>query len=115
MYIVVFAAMATLDSASAVPHQRYAVTSLPAPPEDILSQWRLRRKMEQASEQCQSRQNSRLCTPTYRGPGPSLHFSTLNLHPYKVGVIVTAFLICRTPMVQFILYSAQSYHNYSNK
>ncbi|XP_019741921.1 proline and serine-rich protein 3 isoform X4 [Hippocampus comes] len=77
------ATMATLDSASAVPHQRYVVASLPAPPEDILSQWRLRRKMEQASEQCQSWQNSRLCTPTFRGPGPSLHFSTVNVHPYK--------------------------------
>ncbi|KAM9806662.1 proline and serine-rich protein 3 isoform 1-T1 [Syngnathus typhle] len=79
-------AMARSDSTLAVPLQRYTVTSLRGPPtrpeEDILSQWRLRRKMEQASERCLSQQNSRLCTPTFSGPDPTLHYSPVNKHSY---------------------------------
>ncbi|XP_061531804.1 proline and serine-rich protein 3 isoform X2 [Phycodurus eques] len=81
------AAMARLDSAFAVPLQRYTVTSSMSPhtrpEEDILSQWRLRRKMEQASEWSHSLQNFELCTPTFKGRAPSLHFSSVNGHPYK--------------------------------
>ncbi|XP_077432912.1 proline and serine-rich protein 3 [Vanacampus margaritifer] len=79
--------MSRLDAAPAVPLQQYTVTSrmaLPTrPEEDILTQWRLRRKMEQASERCQSQQNSRIRTPTFRGLGPSLQFPSVIGHPYK--------------------------------
>ncbi|XP_077383075.1 proline and serine-rich protein 3 isoform X2 [Festucalex cinctus] len=79
--------MATLDSAPAVRIQQYTVTSRMAPParpeEDILTQWRLRRKMKQASERSQSQQNSTICTPTFRALGPSLQFTPVIGHPYK--------------------------------
>ncbi|XP_077453854.1 proline and serine-rich protein 3 [Stigmatopora argus] len=69
-----------LDSAPTVPLQRYTVPSVLTPPshpeQDILSQWRLRRKMEQAQ------QDSRLFTSTFSNPGPSLITSSIYGQPY---------------------------------
>nr|XP_057941559.1 proline and serine-rich protein 3 isoform X2 [Doryrhamphus excisus] len=79
----------TLTSMTAMPLQRYTVTPSIAPPvrpeEDILFQWRLRRKMEQANEQCQSQQHSaRLASPFHAG----LPSSSVNVQPSKQQQII---------------------------
>ncbi|XP_054639211.1 proline and serine-rich protein 3 isoform X2 [Dunckerocampus dactyliophorus] len=65
------------------------LTSAIAPPtrpeEDILFQWRLRRKMEQANEQCQSNQHSELLTSTLHA---GLHLSSVNGQPSKQQQII---------------------------
>ncbi|XP_061675426.1 proline and serine-rich protein 3 isoform X2 [Syngnathoides biaculeatus] len=80
------------DSALAVPVRRYTFNSSMSPhtrPEDdILSQWRLRRKMEQAGERVHSMRNSEFYTPTFKGRAPSLHFSSVNGHPCKQEQII---------------------------
>ncbi|KAF7657241.1 hypothetical protein LDENG_00029910 [Lucifuga dentata] len=53
------------------------------PEEDILFQWRLRRKMEQAREWPQSHQYSSLHGSTFKYQSPTLHYSTVNEQAYK--------------------------------
>ncbi|XP_057689684.1 proline and serine-rich protein 3 isoform X2 [Corythoichthys intestinalis] len=79
------AGMTKLDSAPAVPLQRHTsfITPPPHPEQDILTQWRLRRKMEQVNEWCKAQENSRLFTPTFSSLGPSLHTSPVHGQPYK--------------------------------
>ncbi|XP_077577709.1 proline and serine-rich protein 3 [Stigmatopora nigra] len=73
------AGMTKLDSAPTVPIQRYTVPSVltPSHPEqDILTQWRLRRKMEQAQ------QDSKIFTSSFSNRGPGLITSSIYGQPY---------------------------------
>ncbi|KAM9852304.1 proline and serine-rich protein 3 [Aulostomus maculatus] len=56
------------------------------PEEDILFQWRLRRKMEQASESSQSQQQSHLHSPTFSWQTPTRGHSSTNRQIYKQSI-----------------------------
>ncbi|XP_061771996.1 proline and serine-rich protein 3 isoform X3 [Nerophis ophidion] len=79
----------TITSTAAMPLQRFTATTSIAPPtrpeEDILFQWRLRRKMEQASKLCQSQQPSGLHLSSFHS---TLPVSSVNEQPYKQQQIV---------------------------
>ncbi|XP_061919171.1 proline and serine-rich protein 3 isoform X1 [Entelurus aequoreus] len=79
----------TITSTAAMPLQRFTATKSIAPPthpeEDILFQWRLRRKMEQASKLCQSQQTSGLLLSSFHS---TLPVSSGNEQPYKQQQIV---------------------------
>ncbi|XP_062278950.1 proline and serine-rich protein 3 isoform X3 [Scomber scombrus] len=53
------------------------------PEEDILFQWRLRRKMEQARECSQPQQHSGLHGSTFSWQGPSVRYPSANAQAYK--------------------------------
>lgn len=72
-------------------HKTSALPSLvppTRPEEDILFQWRLRRKIEQAREWPQSLQHSSLRGPTFSWQTPNLSHASASGQAYKVGVIV---------------------------
>ncbi len=86
-----FTAKASSDSAQAVSsHKSSAIPSLvppTRPEEDILFQWRLRRKIEQAREWPQSLQHPGLLGPTFSWQAPSLSPASASGQAYMVGVI----------------------------
>lgn len=86
-------AKAKLDSVQAMSSQKSPGFPSSVPPrrpqEDILFQWRLRRKMEQAREWSQSQQHSSLHGSTFSWQGPSLHHPSANGHAYK-HIYITA-------------------------
>ncbi|KAM9353403.1 proline and serine-rich protein 3 [Symphorus nematophorus] len=75
------------DSVQAASSQKSFVTSSLVPPtrpeEDILFQWRLRRKIEQAREWPQHLQHSSIHGPTCSWQAPSLNHSSASGQPYK--------------------------------
>ena len=80
--LLTFTAKVSSDSVAASSQKSPVIPSLvpPArPEEDILYQWRLRRKIEQAREWPQPLQHSSLHGPTFSWQGPSGQ-------AYKVGV-----------------------------
>lgn len=85
-----------IDSVPAVSSQKPVIPSLVTrtrPEEDILFQWRLRRKMEQARESPQSAH--RLNGSTFTWQAPSLSHSTASALDYKVALIVCCiYYIC---------------------
>ncbi|XP_044214986.1 proline and serine-rich protein 3 [Thunnus albacares] len=80
-------AKARSDSVQAVSSQKSPGFPSLVPParpeEDILFQWRLRRKMEQAREWSQSQQHSSLHGSTFSWQGPSLCYPSANGQAYK--------------------------------
>ncbi|KAM7420549.1 hypothetical protein PAMA_014997 [Pampus argenteus] len=80
-------AKARSGTVQAVPSQRSSGFPSLVPPthpqDDILFQWRLRRKMEQAREWSQSQQHSSLRGSTFSWQGPSLCHPSANGHACK--------------------------------
>lgn len=92
MCLLTFAVKASSDSVQALASKKSFVTpslvSPTRPEEDILFQWRLRRKIEQARECPQPLQHPRLHGPTFSWEVPSLSHPSASGLAYKVGVIV---------------------------
>lgn len=92
MCLLTFTAKASSDSVHAPSYQKSSVIPSLVPParpeEDILFQWRLRRKIEQAREWPQSLQHSSLHGPAFSWQASSLSHPSASGHPYKVGVRV---------------------------
>lgn len=92
MCFLTFTAKASLDSDQiASSHKASVVPSLvppTRPEEDILFQWRLRRKIEQARDWPQSVQHSSLHGPTFSWHAPSLNNPSASGQAYKVRVVV---------------------------
>lgn len=92
MCLLTFTAKANSDSVHAPSYQKSSVIPSLVPParpeEDILFQWRLRRKIEQAREWPQSLQHSSLHGPAFSWQASSLSHPSASGHPYKVGVRV---------------------------
>ncbi|XP_030249195.1 proline and serine-rich protein 3 isoform X2 [Sparus aurata] len=80
-------AKASSDSVHAPSYQKSSVIPSLVPParpeEDILFQWRLRRKIEQAREWPQSLQHSSLHGPAFSWQASSLSHPSASGHPYK--------------------------------
>lgn len=92
MCLLTFTAKASSDLVHAPSSQKSTVIPSLVPParpeEDILFQWRLRRKIEQAREWPQSLQHSSLHGPAFSWQASSLSHPSASGHPYKVGVSV---------------------------
>jgi len=86
-----FTAKDSSESVRAVSFQKSVIPNLSPPTrpeEDILFQWRLRRKMEQAREWPQSLQRSSFHGSTLSWQNPSLTHPSAREQPYKVGIKV---------------------------
>lgn len=90
--LLTFAVKANSGSVQAVASKKSFVTpSLVTPThpeEDILFQWRLRRKIEQARECPQPRQHPHPHGPSFSWEVPSFSLPSASGQAYKVGVIV---------------------------
>lgn len=84
-----FTAKASSNSVQAAPPQKSIIHSLgppKRPEEDILFQWRLRRKMEQAREWPQALKHSSPTDPAFSWQAPSLSVPSAGGQAHKVGV-----------------------------
>lgn len=120
MCLLTFPVKANSDLVQAVSSQKPFVTpSLVTPThleEDILFQWRLRRKIEQARECPQPLQHPSLHGPTFSWQAPSLSHPSASGQAYKVGLVVyviyysivyNIFQICGIIKIPSFLYHLQ--------
>lgn len=103
--LFIFAGKARSDSEPAVPSQKSVIppslVSPQRPEEDILFQWRLRRKMEQAREGPWHMQHTKLHGPAVSWQNPTLNQPPANGHLFKVRLsCVTNTILLYIPDLQ---------------